>query len=522
MKTAGAGVVGLAVGAGLGYSVSSMEGKGPAATVTVTTGGPAGAGIFSIPVEGDTVAERCMNAMKFVVKRDNLAGQELVVMHPGGDVGNYDANVPEFESGTGMKFKHSEVPLNEMFDKAMLEAVSKTGAYDVFSLQPAWIADIVESGLVIETTPYERYFDNRVSGEPDGFIYPMDRFMAEYKGKRWAIVHDTDLFFTYMNLNFLDDENEKEAFEKQFGYKLAAPDTWQQYIDIASHFYRPDQNLYGAVELRSVDRGYINWFAYYSSKKYPCAFPFDDDMRPLITGTEGVKATEEFLESLKYMPKETPSWDFQPGYAVFYRGEAALTFNFPSLANQVINPEISKVVGKFTTSVVPGSIVKGPDGTDILLRRTVQGAGWVHFVNNYSKKKDLAMLYAMWHNSPEKGPIAVAVKGSWKDPSRYNECGPNADPRIIETRAPRYSRVAETTLDSARFAVPVIAGIRGAFEYNLTLSKNLNSAMLGLMDAETALRKTAEEWEKTTDRIGRDKQVEAWRALKKWYPTAIT
>jgi ABC-type glycerol-3-phosphate transport system substrate-binding protein len=132
--------------------------------------------------------------------------------------------------------------------------------------------------------------------------------------------------------------------------------------------------------------------------------------------------------------------------------------------------------------------------------------------------KDFAALYCMWLTSPEKSAVAVSAKGSWMDPCRYNHAGESADPRVLEARGV----IIPPFLKNASIAVPVVgSGIRGGNEYATTLSRNVHAAMQGTMDATESMERTAEEWDEITDRIGREKQIDAWRAYMKFYPTAI-
>jgi hypothetical protein len=65
----------------------------------------------------------------------------------------------------------------------------------------------------------------------------------------------------------------------------------------------------------------------------------------------------------------------------------------------------------------------------------------------------------------------------------------------------------------------MLSGIRGATEYNVTLSKNLHAAITGSIDIVNALETTSKQWEETTDRLGRSTQIEGWKQIKKYYPT---
>lgn len=520
IKTIGGAVVGLIVGAGLGYSARGPTAGDGGATVTVTktSGAPSGPGLYSIPNEGDTVHERLMNAMKFVIERDGLKGKELTIMHPGGGSAAYDAVKDEFERETGMKFVHAEVPVNEVFDEAIIEAVSKSGDYDFFSLQPTMLGDLVESGLVMPLTSHVNYFDNEFRGRPNGFIYPLDRIMPEYKGDIYGILQDGDVFTNYyMHLDKLNSPQEQEGFEKQYGYQLKFADTFREYLDIGEYFYRPDEGFYGISELRSALRCYIVWFVYYSSKKFPTMLPFDENMNPLLESQEGINATEEFVEAAKYMPEENPSWDYHQVYTESAAGNIFQEIQFPSLSNRLNDPAESKVLGNWGTAVVPGSKVTGPEGKEIILKRTVQGAGWILLTSNFSKMKDLATLYSMWLTSPEKIVTASTAPGSWMDPCRYNQVGPNAHPKMKQARGP----ILEKYDLNASIAAPVLCGIRGGMEYATTLSRNLHATMLGTYDPAECMERTAREWQGITDDIGRNEQIESWKKYMGNYPTLI-
>jgi len=59
--------------------------------------------------------------------------------------------------------------------------------------------------------------------------------------------------------------------------------------------------------------------------------------------------------------------------------------------------------------------------------------------------------------------------------------------------------------------------LEGAGEYTDILDKNLQEAYHEMKTPEQALRDCAEAWEKTTERVGRDKQIAQWLYLKKGF-----
>jgi multiple sugar transport system substrate-binding protein len=517
MKTAAASVVGLAVGAGIGYSVSRMGGAGPTETVTVTTGTGAGEFPFNIPVEGDTPAERAINAANELLEQNpEWNGSELIIAHPGGYGSGYDAMKDEWEQRTGTKLVHADIPVNELFDKVMVEAVSRTGGYDLFCIQPMMVADLAASGVIYQLDDASKWFDNRQHGKPDGYIYPLEYIMPMYAGKLYGYVHDGDVFTTYYNKEWMDESGEKEGYEAQYGRPLETAKTIREYLDLAEWFTRPDDNKWGNNENREVNRNYIYFWAYFNSREYPNKYPFDDDMNPTITDNKSIEVAEAFVEAVKYMPPGHLSLSGITTYESFAQGLIFENINFPSAANKY-NDEASVSRGKWITDVIPGWYVEGPDGKEVLLRRSVQGAGWVSSVNNHSKKKELAVLFAQYLTDPQKLILAHLAPASWHDPCRYNAVGESAPTELKDNRGPLLPPFEK----NASIVTPVVSGIRGATEYNTVLSKNLHAAMLGTTDPATALEDTAEKWQDISERLGKDKQIEDWLKYKKWYPTVL-
>ena len=61
---------------------------------------------------------------------------------------------PLWEKLTGIKVNVIEIATNDMFSKILAEHRAKTGAYDVVSLIPSWLADMAVGGLVENLDPY--------------------------------------------------------------------------------------------------------------------------------------------------------------------------------------------------------------------------------------------------------------------------------------------------------------------------------------------------------------------------------
>ena len=84
-----------------------------------------------------------------------------------------------------------------------------------------------------------------------------------YKDKLTSVQYDGDLKMLHYRHDLLTDPEEMAAFKEKYGYDLSTPKTWQQYLDIARFFTRPEQNLYGSGEIAGFF-SYFTWEDHFS------------------------------------------------------------------------------------------------------------------------------------------------------------------------------------------------------------------------------------------------------------------
>src|ERR1700754_313224 len=65
---------------------------------------------------------------------------------------------PEWEQLTGIGVHVTELPFEELFPKQMLEHKAASGAYDMLTIGPSWVADMARAGALEPLDPYiEKY-----------------------------------------------------------------------------------------------------------------------------------------------------------------------------------------------------------------------------------------------------------------------------------------------------------------------------------------------------------------------------
>jgi len=453
---------------------------------------------------GGTADARAIAGAKAYMQAKGLTSLKLNMMMPSIFTAGSTLEMTIFEKETGIGVNYFEVGILQVQAKAMSEAVAKSGSFDFWIGDPISLPDLVEAGLA-------RPIDDLVTrGKADlDDIVPGFQEQARYKGKTYGLVADGDNFIMVIRKDLIEAPGEREKFKAKYGWEPGCPDTYEQWYQLAEFFTRDPKGtgvpeLYGAMGYRARGWGWRWWLQQFYAKG---GMPFDDGMKPLIAGKEGVEALRDYIALTKFMPKDILGWATPQAYPFYAGGNAFSIMTYPSIAIAAEHPDRSKVVGKNKYCLVPGYVVGGK-----LVRRAIQGYGNIFYVSNYAKHGEAAYWLSQYMTSKEVSARLVAGPNSVYDPYRKSHL---TDPRVIKART---KEMVEIHLKNAQVMAPMIL-IQGAVEYNDALDLNVQEALLGKITAEDALKNTAAAWEKITNQIGRRQQIEGWKALKAAYPT---
>ena len=453
---------------------------------------------------GATAEVRAISGAKAYMQAKGLTSLKLNMMMPSIFTAGSTLEMAIFEKETGIGVNYFEVGILQIQAKAMSEAVAKSGSFDFWIGDPISLPDLVEAGLA-------RPIDDLVArGKADlDDIVPGFQEQARYKARTYGLVADGDNFIMTIRKDLIDAPGEREKFKAKYGWEPGCPDTYEQWYQLAEFFTRDPKGtgvpeLYGAMGYRARGWGWRWWLQQFYAKG---GMPFDDGMKPLIAGKEGVEALRDYIALTKFMPKDILGWATPQAYPFYAGGNAFSIMTYPSIAIAAEHPERSKVVGRNRYCLVPGYMVGGK-----LVRRSLQGYGNIFYVSNYAKHPEAAYWLAQYMTSKEVSARLVAGPNSVYDPYRRSHL---TDARVIKART---KEMVETHLKNAQVMAPMIL-IQGAVEYNDVLDQNIQEALLGKITPEDALKTTAAAWEKITNQIGRRQQIEGWKALKPAYPT---
>ncbi|HHY47155.1 MAG TPA: extracellular solute-binding protein [Firmicutes bacterium] len=428
----------------------------------------------------------------------------------------------EWGEMTGANINIVEHPFASLFEKIMTSFVTGTAAYDIIVYPSAWSGDIMGGGYVLPLTKYLK--DN-----PDwDDILPLYRErIAAWGNTVYAFPLDGDSHMLYYRKDLIENPKYKADFKKKYGYDLQPPKTWKMYKDIAEFFTGWDWDgdgkpNYGVVE--SMARGGQSYWWFFSHSAAYVAIPgqvslfFDpDNMKPLINSPGHVQGLQDYVDMVKYGPPGMLNYQVGDVRSEYPLGTAALAIDWGDVGTMANDPKLSKVVGKVGYLPLPGSTRvwnrktgKWEDFPEINYAPYIAFGGWVASITKTCKNPDAAYDFLRYLNSPAVSLKDVTTGGSGFNPYRKSHF--EAVQRWREFGFPN----PEEYLQAIRFTIEhpnaqLDLRIPGAAEYFEVLDLNLSRALSKEVTPKQALDAVYQEWEKITNKLGREKQLRYYR-----------
>ncbi len=483
-------------------------------------GGPTGfAGAEKYQYGPNDAAGRAITGLR-KLKADGKAPKKLVLMVPPGEVGHWENPHPPgakplkeiFFEETGIQIELVDTIDTEMGKKLVQDYQTGTNAYDIYGTWQNELGDLARSGALFA---YDEFVDKYKPDWTDpktGYIggEVTVNTMMKSSGHYYGFHVDGDYpCFYYYRKDLWEDPKERKNFKSRYGWDLQVPDTFDQLRDISEFFHRPDKGLLGCVGLRNQYWGFAFWYPRYLSMAYPNQYYFDSNGEPLIDTDAGIKATQEYMDSMKFMHKDAITWGWAEQYPAMAKGQAAMIETFQNWSKFMDNPENPAAHGKVRTFGSPGRMIDGK-----FIRRTVWWPSIGKAIASGGKYPEAAYLLLQWLTSGNLFTFVVANPAGYLDPCRLTDF---SDPGVVKSYK-EYN--VKTYIDVIEHAAPPI-NLPGVLEFQNALDQNLIEAAVGKKTAAQAMKDAAKRWKKTVDKVGKDKFIKAVQAQNPAWPTRV-
>ena len=276
---------------------------------------------------GDTAAEDTAETADF-------AGTKLVIGVESGspNIEFFKNNVSEFESATGITVEWVEIPHDNMHERFVQEAISQSGAIDIYDTDQPWISEFASKG-------YLEPLGDKLSEEDKSDFYEAALDASSYNGELYSVP-----FFVHTPVVFYRTDLFEAAGITEF------PKTWEEYEEAAKKLTK--DGVYGTI-IEAKQAGepvthLVDWF-YQAGGSI-----IDADNNVTVNSPENAKAFNFMLKMMYEDESVMPGsigYDNADVHNMFMQGKVAMVKNWPYMFAMAKDPEQSKVSDKFAVAL---------------------------------------------------------------------------------------------------------------------------------------------------------------------------
>ncbi|MEA1952937.1 MAG: extracellular solute-binding protein [Campylobacterota bacterium] len=427
-----------------------------------------------------------------------------------------------FEKETGAKIRVVTPSWNDTIKNIDKSLKDNNLHYDIFVVIAMWNGELLGNGHI---EPIPQNIKDKITWDDILPIYKDN--VLSWANIAYGLPYDGDCINLYYRKDIFEDKKNRIEFFKKYNYKLTPPKTWKEYLDIASFFNKWDWDNDGEIEYGNAglrikgDVALLQFFAQaaaYAKHPNDKAYYFDPEtMKPRIDNPAFVRALEDYIRAIEYGPAGMNKFAGHDVRNSFVSGEVAMAIDWADLGIYAVNSAVSIVQNKVGYAQLPGAqdvynhIEQNWDNQYNQVS-SISG-NWMFLINKDSKNKKLAFDFAAYMTSAKMSKKLVATSGNavnpsrfshFKDPESWNKSGFSTD------SAKRYLDEISLSLTNKNTVFDIT--IPGAAEYYQALDRLVYQAIMKTLTPKEALKKAAAEWEKITNKLGREKQKEFYKA----------
>jgi multiple sugar transport system substrate-binding protein len=423
----------------------------------------------------------------------------------------------EFEKLTGAKIKVTRVSFPELYQETLLGL--RQAKYDALTFGSMWIADVLQyleplPKQMLESPDYRDVLAHYKSVASRGDV----AYMVPIDGDRHYLQYRRDL---------LDDPSYLSEFRNKTGRELGVPKTWPELQEIARFFQgrkRPDGSVIsGIAEVTVSDALLGNYFIkraapYAKHPEVKGGFYFDlETMEPLINTPGWVEALADFVAAQDLYPSGGQRLSFFDAIRAFGRGNVVFSDSWDDPFIEAMEPG-NPLRNKVAAALSPGSrkVWNRKTGRWDEFARVNYAPyivyGWTGGVARSSGHKQAALDFLGFYANYKNHRADMQVGRFGMNPFRQSDL----DERFWTEQAGWDPFVARSYVQTLRLQAQsrnrvLDLRIHRGQEYVQILAVGVYRAITGRDTPQAALDEVARRWKQLTERIGVDRQREAYR-----------
>jgi multiple sugar transport system substrate-binding protein len=283
----------------------------------------------------------------------------------------YSEVAPAFTKETGVDVKFLPVPHDSMQQQFLSDAVSGSGAYDVFTVDQTWMPQFASKGYLAD-------LDSTLSAADRGDFLQNTLDTGTYDGKLYSVPFMVHNLVLYYRTDLFAAAGITEP-----------PQTWDQYREYAKKLTDPATGVYGTIIPGAQD---VEVSTRLESYIQQAGGDIVDAKGAPTLDSGAAKKALEMMTAVQLEDKSSPAGlhDLTGIQGQFLAGKVAMAFVWPYLYGMTQDPNQSQVVGNVGVALNPGS----PD-------QVATTFSWGFGVNSASQKSVAAKKWVSWATSTE-------------------------------------------------------------------------------------------------------------------------
>ena len=486
------------------------------------------------PVDADMqkVGELTLGATKKSIKQGEFAGVELSFLGidgPSTHNGLFRSLLAPWEAYTGAKINW--ISLAQADYNARLQQSIATGTvdFDIAEMGAPFEGDVCGKGLSAEMPDWVA-----TQIDMDDYVDYLKAPVGTWGGKTYRVSVDGDCHNFNYRTDYFSDPDLAAAWKKEGGKgEWAVPTTWQQ-VNAVTKFLKgkkiAGQDAYGYLDPIKGWGGFGFYFlgsraTAYAKHPDDKAWLFDaDTMKPRINNPAWVRAIQDVIDCLPSEPADQLNADpGTTGFNQFLAGTGSMLSWWGDIGSQARTNDTSVIGDTCGFSILPGSddVYNSKTGKWDTLSTGPNFSpnnayiGWGVYVMK-AAESDPVKAKAAWSAAAHVGGKDVSL---WMSayPSGFQPYRKShfIISEWVEAGYPEAFITSYLASQGDSYNHPNAAvepRIPGIFQYYSLAEDELMRLWAGGSTAQEGADKIAAAWEKLTDQIGREKQIELYKA----------
>lgn len=258
-------------------------------------------------------------------------------------------------SGCRLAAELVPLDLHELHESTLVNKGLKNGDWDLAHINTDWLYEGYADAAFEDLKPF--IYHQPPSAYPEGWshsLLALQQFNDQVVGLPF---HDGPECLIYRK-DLFEDKKEQERYHAQFGKALSVPNTWDDFINVARFFNRPEQNLFGTAFACYPD-GHNTVFDFCLQLWSRGGDLLDEAGKVNVISTaavEGLEFYRNLVQDATVVHPGSADFDSVSAGAAFARGEVAMMINWFGFASVCeVDPE-SAVKGKVDVAEIPAAI----------------------------------------------------------------------------------------------------------------------------------------------------------------------